>query len=71
MKKLILKYNTRVGKNHLPKIEEMTKRLGLKIENVEEGRQGLKVVAITGKLEKLHDMDRELIRHASISRKVS
>jgi hypothetical protein len=58
-----------VGKDHLPKIEEMTRRLGLKIEKIEESRPGHKVIAITGNSEQLQEMDQALVRFASITRR--
>jgi hypothetical protein len=71
LKKLILKYNSRLGKNPLPKIEELAKRFGLKIEKIEESRPGHKVIAIGGSLEKLNEMDQVLVRYASIIRKTA
>jgi hypothetical protein len=71
VKKLVLKYNARVGKDHLPKIEEMTRRLGLKIEKIEESRPGHKRISVTGQSDKLQEMDKALVRFASITRRAA
>ena len=71
MKMLTLKFNSRIRKDSLVKIEEMAKRLGLEIKKIEECRPGLKVVDVVGHHEKLVEMDRELLRCPSIARKAS
>jgi hypothetical protein len=71
MKKRILKYSTNLGKDHLPEIEEITQRLCLRIESVNEesphNGKKIKIVSVTGDQLRLHELDKELIRLPSIS----
>ena len=69
MKKLILKYNSRIGKDPFPEIEKITMKLGLKIEETGEAKPGLKRLAVIGNSEKLKELDLALVRYASITRK--
>ena len=71
MEKLILKYNAVVGKDCLPQIEEITKRLCLTIESVEEetptpGKR-LKIVSVAGCQDKLAEFGREVVRLPAIT----
>lgn len=70
-KRLILKYNAILGKDHLPEIRELTKRLSLEIESVNEesptSGKKIKVISIRGEQRRLHDLDRELIRFPAIA----
>jgi len=73
LKKLILKYNAIVGKDHLPELREITRRLSLEIESVKEetpsGGKKIKIVSIKGDQRSLHALDKELIRFPSIAAK--
>ena len=73
MKALLLKYNSRTGGDKLPKIQELAKKHDLKIESVEDLQESptklLKVVRVSGETANLHKLDKELVRHASITRK--
>jgi hypothetical protein len=74
-KKLILKYNAILGKDHLPEIRAITKRLSLEIESVNEespvkGKK-IKVIAIKGDQRRLHELDQELIRFPSIATRLA
>ena len=73
--KLILKYNSIVGKDHLPEIRALTKRLSLEIERVTaespSGGKKIKVIAVSGKLCHLNELNRELIRYPAIASKKS
>lgn len=71
MKKLVLKFNERVGKSPLAKVEELAKNLGLRIESGPEGKPGQRTIHVLGHSDKLHEMDRALVRYASISRKAA
>lgn len=73
MKKLVIKFNARLARNPMTKIEEMTTKLGLKIESIEELKRGVsshqRVVSIVGDSEKLQQLDKRLDRYASVTRK--
>ena len=71
MKKLILKYNARIGRDPLPRIQELTEKLGLRIEVANDSKPGLKQVLVVGASDKLHELDRALVRYASITRKAA
>ena len=69
MKKLLLSYNARVGRNPMAKIEEITKKIGVKIESIADKKPGHTVVSLTGPHEKLAEVDKKLLRFPSITRK--
>lgn len=74
MRKLILKYNARIGTDKLPKIQELVKKHDLKIDAVDDLRENtkwFKVVQVSGKADKLADLDQDLVRHASITKKAA
>ncbi len=73
MSKLTLQFNAQVGPNHLPEIEEITKRLSLSIEGVREesplAGKKLKFVEITGSPENMVLLRAEMRRFPSITLK--
>jgi|GEM_PF-5138407 len=70
-KRLILKYNAILGKDHLPEIRKLTQRLSLEIESVKEesptSGKKIKVISVSGDPRRLHELDRELIRFPAIA----
>ncbi len=76
LSKLILQFNTRIGRNHYPQVAELTRELSLSMEDVRDGVQvpaeKYKVVAITGKTENLIRLSDEMLRYPSVKvKKVS
>jgi len=72
MKKLILKYNPRLGNNQMPAIEKMALELNCKIEHAHiDETSKIIIVTVTGSQQSLAEMNERLIRHASIDRKVA
>jgi hypothetical protein len=73
MEKLILKYNAIVGKDHLPEIQEITKKLCLEITDVSEespiAGKRLKVISVTGSKENLDLLHTEMARFPAITTK--
>lgn len=73
MKKLLLKYNARLGNDKLPQIQKLADKHELKIDSVEDLQESptkwLKVVRISGEVSKLQALDKELVRYASIMKK--
>ena len=74
MKKLLLKYNARLKIDKLPVIQELVKKHELKIESIEEVKDGsskiVKVVCVSGERVKIERLEKVLVRHASITKKV-
>lgn len=74
MKKLILKFNNRAGKDMLPKVLAISEELGLKVEKMEERKTGgtlLQTVHLGGDATKLRELDQRMIRFASVTRKAA
>lgn len=73
MSKLTLQFNAVVGPNHLPEIEEITKRLSLAIENVREespiAGKKLKIIDVIGTPENMLLLRAEMRRFPSITLK--
>lgn len=68
MIKLILQFNTKVGRDYLPEVEEITRSLSLQIEDLQKtGRR--KVIAVTGKTENLFRLSEEMLRFPSVKMK--
>ncbi len=71
LKRLILKYNAVVGKDHLPEIRELTSRLSLEIESVLEesavSGKKIKVISVRGEQRCLQELDRALVRYPAIA----
>lgn len=69
----ILKYNAIVGKDHLPEIQEITKKLCLEILKVEEespvSGKRIKVVSITGSKGSLDQLHTEMMKFPAITAK--
>ncbi len=72
MQELILKYNARLT-DKLPSIQLMVEKHQLKIELIEDVQESpsklIKVVHVTGEPQRLIELDRELVRHAAITKK--
>lgn len=73
MTKLTLQFNALVGPNHLPEIEEITKRLSLAIASVREespiAGKKLKFVDVTGSPENMILLRAEMRKFPSITLK--
>ena len=73
MTRLTLQFNAVVGPNHLPEIEEITKRLSLAIEGVREespiAGKKLKYVDVSGAPEKMMLLRAEMKKFPSITLK--
>ena len=72
--KIILKYNAVVGRDPLPKIQELVAALTLRLEDVAEENPAagkrLRVVRISGESKKLLELARKLRRFPSITSKI-
>lgn len=74
MKKLLLKYNARLGKDKLPEIQELIKTHDLKIDSIEDQKEStkwFKIIKVSGSPERLEKFDKALVRFASITKKAS
>lgn len=74
MKKILLKYNVRLGKDKLPEIQELIETHDLKIDSIEDQKEStkwFKVIKVSGNSEKLEKLDKALVRFASITKKAS
>lgn len=74
MKKIVLKYNARIGSDKLSRIQELVEKHSLKIDSIEDEKEStkwFKVVKISGNSEKLQELDKALVRFASITKKAS
>jgi len=69
VKKLVLKFSTIVPGQQMETIEELVRRHGLAIEEAHDEAH-LRLVSVTGSEESLVALDQELVRHASIARKI-
>lgn len=67
MTKLILQFNTGVGRDCLPEVEEITRSLSLKIESVKSGAR--RVIEVTGNTENLFRLSEEMLRYPSVKMK--
>ena len=73
MANLVLKYNAVVGKDPLPELQEITKRLTLAIDSVTEEKpvsgKRIKVVHVSGAKKNLDELGKEIIRFPAITLK--
>lgn len=72
MKKILLKYNARQGSDKLPVIRSLVEKHELEIESIEdihEHTKWFKIVRVKGDITKLQELDKALLRFASITKK--
>ena len=72
MKKIILKYNPRLGNNQMPAIVKLALELNCTIENsFSDDKTKIIIITVSGDQKALFQMNERLVRYASIDRKVA